>query len=91
MKETKKIMSPSRKFFKASSLGLGQQVRNYLNYFVMKRAYVFLFSVLLAIGTSCEEPVDPIIEAVDEAETLLQRHVWNLEDLTIKVRKVLDA
>ncbi len=52
----------------------------------MKRAYVFIFSVLLAIGTSCEEPVDPIIEAVDEAGALLQRHVWNLEDLTIKVR-----
>lgn len=86
MKGTNRIISPSRKIFEANSRGLGHQVNKYLNHFVMKRAYVFIFSVLLAIGTSCEEPVDPIIEAVDEAGTLLQRHVWNLEDLTIKVR-----
>ena len=84
--KSKKIMSPARKFFKACSRGSGHQVKNYFNHFVMKRAYVFIFSVLLAIGTSCEEPVDPIIEAVDETEALLQRYVWNLEDLSINVR-----
>lgn len=51
----------------------------------LKRVFLMLFaSGILMI--SCEEPEDPIIQAVNETYTILHSHVWNLEDFTLKVR-----
>ena len=51
----------------------------------MVRKFLFALICIVFIVSSCEEPTDPIIEAVYNTNTLLQDNVWNLEEFKIKV------
>ena len=52
---------------------------------------VRFFSILAAVSifsclSSCEEPPDPVIKAVEEAENALQGNTWSMKDFTVEVK-----
>jgi hypothetical protein len=52
----------------------------------MKIKLLLQIALIVLVMVSCEEPLDPIIKSVNNTTDLLQRHVWNLEEFTVKVR-----
>ncbi len=55
---------------------------------MLKKICIGLLIFLLVIsGNGCEQPVDPIIRAVDDTNMLLQRYVWELSEFRIYTRE----
>lgn len=52
----------------------------------MKAKLLLQIALIVFVMVSCEEPLDPIVKFINKTTALLQRHVWNLEEFTVKVR-----
>jgi hypothetical protein len=52
----------------------------------MKAKLLLQIVLIVLVMVSCEAPLDPIVKSVNNTTALLQRHVWNLEEFTVKVR-----
>lgn len=52
----------------------------------MKKNLIFLIATILLLQYSCEQPVDSVIEAVDNTKLILRKYDWKLSQFKIKVR-----
>ena len=54
---------------------------------IMLKKYFIPASIILSVFLlACEPPEDSVIAAVNDTNALLNRHVWKLEEFTLKVR-----
>ena len=53
---------------------------------MLKKYFIRASIVLSVFFLACETPEDSVIAAVNETNAVLQRHVWKLEEFTLKVR-----
>ena len=53
----------------------------------MVKKYFIRASIILSVFfLACETPEDSVIAAVNDTNAVLNRHVWKLEEFTLKVR-----
>jgi hypothetical protein len=53
---------------------------------MLKKCFIRASIVLLVFFSACDPPEDSVIAAVNNTNAVLNRHVWTLEELTLKVR-----
>jgi hypothetical protein len=56
------------------------------NLYYVKKMFYPCFHYFIVFFLACEPPEDSVIAAVNDTNALLNKHVWKLEEFTLKVR-----
>ncbi len=53
---------------------------------MVRKCFIRASIVLSVFFLACDTPEDSVIAAVNDTNAVLNRHVWKLEEFTLKVR-----